>query len=84
VGKETLKFESIFGSLPDFPSLRPQVKRERSQVALFFLCVVSPAISGHTRIFTGYWTDGFSKKYVNLTAVVLAFMEVFVLDLSNL
>jgi hypothetical protein len=23
VGKETLKFGSIFGSLPDFPSLRP-------------------------------------------------------------
>jgi hypothetical protein len=37
-----------------------------------------------TRIFTGYWTDGFSKKYVNLTAVVLAFMEMFVLNLSNL
>jgi len=23
VGKETLKFGSIFGSLPDFPSLHP-------------------------------------------------------------
>ena len=39
-GKETLKFGSIFGSLSDFPSLRPQVKR--SQVSLFLLCVVSP------------------------------------------
>jgi hypothetical protein len=35
-----------------------------------------------TRIFTGYWTNGFSKKYVN--PVVLAFMQVYVLDLSNL
>jgi hypothetical protein len=44
VGKETLKFGLIFGSLPDFPSLRPQVRRERerSQVALFLLCVASP------------------------------------------
>ena len=40
-GKETLKFGSIFGSLPDFPSLHPYVKRERSQVTLFLLCVVS-------------------------------------------
>ena len=44
VGKETLKFWSIFGRLPAFPSLRPKVKRERSQVALFLLCVVSPDI----------------------------------------
>ena len=50
-GKETLKFGSIFGSLPDFPSLRPEVKRERSQVALFLLCVVSPA---HMDLFTIY------------------------------
>jgi hypothetical protein len=35
VGKETLKFESIFGSLPDFPSLRPQVKRERTEIGRF-------------------------------------------------
>ena len=42
VGKETLKFGSIFGSLLAFPSLCPKVKRERSQVALFLLCVVSP------------------------------------------
>ena len=42
MGKEALKFGSIFGSLPAFPSLRPKVKRERSQVALFLLCVVSP------------------------------------------
>ena len=40
-----IKFGSIFGSLPDFPSLRPQVKRERSQVALFLLCVVSPGFN---------------------------------------
>ena len=44
MGKETLKFGLIFGSLPAFPSLRPKVKRERSQVALFLLCVVSPGI----------------------------------------
>ena len=53
MGKETLKFRLIFGSLPDFPSLRPYVKRERSQVALFLLCVVSPVSStphhGHDR-----------------------------------
>jgi hypothetical protein len=31
VGKETLKFGSIFGSLPDFPSLRPSSQeREKS------------------------------------------------------
>jgi hypothetical protein len=47
--KETLKFGSIFGSLPDVPSLRPKVERERSQVALFLLCVVSPGHRGGSR-----------------------------------
>ena len=42
VGKETLKFGSIFGSLPDFPSLRPLVNWERSQVALFFTMYGEP------------------------------------------
>jgi hypothetical protein len=42
VGKETLKFGSIFGSLPDFPSLRPLVNWERSQVALFFTMCGEP------------------------------------------
>ena len=40
VGKETLKFGLIFESLPDFPSLRPYVKRERSQVTMFLLSYV--------------------------------------------
>jgi len=41
-GVEALKFGSIFGSLPDFPSLHSKAKKERSQVALFLPCVVNP------------------------------------------
>jgi hypothetical protein len=64
--KETLKFESIFGSRPDFPSLRPQVKRERSQVALFLLCVVSPAISGHHNSFSFIIQHVFFAKVIHV------------------
>jgi hypothetical protein len=36
VGKETLKFGSIFGSLPDFPSLSP-LSQKRENVAVEIL-----------------------------------------------
>jgi hypothetical protein len=45
VGKEMLKFGSIFGSLPAFPSLHLQVKKERSQAALFFAMCGEPCNS---------------------------------------
>ena len=38
-GKETLKFGSIFGSLPDFPSLSPlSQEREKSSRPVFTMC----------------------------------------------
>jgi hypothetical protein len=39
MGKETLKFGSIFGSLPDFPSLSPlSQEREKSSRPVFTMC----------------------------------------------
>jgi len=39
VGKEMLKFGSIFGSLPDFPSLSPlSQEREKSSRPVFIMC----------------------------------------------
>jgi hypothetical protein len=39
LGKETLKFGSVFGSLPDFPSLSPlNQEREKSTRPVFTMC----------------------------------------------